>query len=259
MKLGTLRNPKFLRLARMLGHGKAAAAGHLEALWHFTSDQAPAGDIGRWDDEDIEEGCLWEGGSGVLIAALIECGWVDRCQNHRLVVHDWAEHASAMVKKRNGRAGIEFAALVPLEGHGAEREPDGIHPDAGRPTTSPHQSPPHPTTASGAGGAPSVSRSVPSAKSTCPDRLDPPQREALLAWARDRGFSESQCRWAFNAVKDWSRSKHERRADWVATTRNAMRDGWALKGYRETDAERYAREMAESPFKILTGGTDDAA
>ena len=40
MKLGTLQNPKFLRFARSLGAGKAAAAGHLEALWAFTSEQA---------------------------------------------------------------------------------------------------------------------------------------------------------------------------------------------------------------------------
>jgi hypothetical protein len=95
-------------------------------------------------------------------------------------------------------------------------------------------------------------------KTQCPDRLEPDDRESLLAWARAKGFTDSQVRWAFNVVKDWSHSKAERRADWVATTRNAMRDGWGLKGYRESDAERYDREMAASPFAMISGGKSDA-
>lgn len=94
-------------------------------------------------------------------------------------------------------------------------------------------------------------------KTLCPERLDPEDRESLLAWARTKDFNESEVRWAFNAVKDWSQSKGERRVNWVAAVRNAMRDGWGLKGYRETDSERYAREMASSPFSLLAGGKPD--
>ena len=108
-------------------------------------------------------------------------------------------------------------------------------------------------------GAESLSRS-PSAKTKktiCPDRLDEPDRQKLLAWAATRDFTESHVRWGFNVVKDWSQSKAETRADWVATIRNAMRDGWGLKGYTETDSEKYRREIAASPL-ANPGGQPDA-
>lgn len=99
---------------------------------------------------------------------------------------------------------------------------------------------------------PDISRSAKASrkptKSICPDRLDDDDRSKLLAWASTRDFTESHVVWAFNRVKDWSQSKAETRADWVATIRNAMREGWALEGYVETAAEKYARELAASPF-----------
>lgn len=93
----------------------------------------------------------------------------------------------------------------------------------------------------------------------CPDRLEASERESLLAWAATRSFTESQVRFAWNAVKDWSRSKNEKRTDWLAATRNAMRLGWALKGYVETDEERYERELAGSPLRAVPGGLSDAS
>lgn len=126
MKLGTFGNPKFSKLARLLSGGRAAAAGHLEALWAFTSEQAPAGNVGRWDDEDIEEACFWEGSPGDLVRALVASGWLDRHSKHRLIVHDWGDHASDMIRKRNQRAGIEFVkADVPPEPEEPETESEG--------------------------------------------------------------------------------------------------------------------------------------
>lgn len=147
MKFGTLRNPKFLRLARRLGCGKAAAAGHLEALWHFATEQAPAGDVGRWLDDDIAEGCFWEGEPAEFVGALIDAGWLDRCAQHRLVVHDWADHASEMLRKRNARAGITFVSSSPVGQPSDARPPDGGHPaDTRQPSGSrpaDHPTPPH--------------------------------------------------------------------------------------------------------------------
>lgn len=112
MKRGTDENPKFRRLVRLLGCGHVATVGHLELLWHFVARQAPLGDIGRWSDEDIAAGCYWDGDATALVDALVVTRWLDPCPAHRLVVHDWDEHADDGVKKtlkrRWGRAnGVE--------------------------------------------------------------------------------------------------------------------------------------------------------
>ena len=93
----------------------------------------------------------------------------------------------------------------------------------------------------------------------CPERLDENQRESLLKWMKGRGLNESQTKWAFNQVKDWSHGDDQFRVDWVATIRKAVRKGWALDGYHETESERYRREMASSPFRIVDGGQSDAS
>ena len=92
----------------------------------------------------------------------------------------------------------------------------------------------------------------------CPEQLEPDAQSQLIDWAERTDFTKSEVRWAFNAVKEWSRSGAKRKADWVATIQTGMRRGWALEGYRETDSERYAREMANSPLlKIVNGESPD--
>lgn len=109
MKRGAPEHPKTRRLARRLGIGVAQALGHLELLTHWTAKYAPAGDIGRHEDLDIEEGLIWEGEAGALVAALTEERWLDRSETHRLIVHDWPEHADDAVHAALARAGKFFA------------------------------------------------------------------------------------------------------------------------------------------------------
>jgi hypothetical protein len=85
----------------------------------------------------------------------------------------------------------------------------------------------------------------------CPDRLDPDDRARLLEWAATKGWTESHCRWAWNAVKEWSRGTGNRRVCWYSTTQGAMRRGWALEGYAETEDEKYQRELAASPLRAV--------
>ena len=108
MKRGTPRHPKTRALARALGVPLSHAVGILEMLWHFTSEYVPRGDIGRYADIDIAEEVAWSEDPGKLIEALVECGWLDRDDEHRLVVHDWAEHADDAVHMRLARAGELF-------------------------------------------------------------------------------------------------------------------------------------------------------
>lgn len=99
MKSGTIDHPKTKRLARRLGINLAWAVGILESLWHFTRERAPRGDIGRYADDEIADAVYWptERPAGDLVAALIDCGWLDRHDQHRLLVHDWPEHAESYV------------------------------------------------------------------------------------------------------------------------------------------------------------------
>lgn len=112
MKMGAHRSPKVAQLERALGCGRSRTVGTLELFWLFTMEQAPAGDVGKWSDDDIEAACDWDGDPGALIAALVESRWVDECERFRLVVHDWPEHAPEFLKKRAKRNHLEFAVPV---------------------------------------------------------------------------------------------------------------------------------------------------
>ncbi len=87
----------------------------------------------------------------------------------------------------------------------------------------------------------------------CPDQLEPDQRYALLVWADKHSFTKSQVIHGFNAVKDWSHGNNRRRVDWVATIRNAIRRGWAVEGWVESDDDRYEREMAAQRARMSEG------
>jgi hypothetical protein len=105
MKHSTPQLLKFQRLQRRLGETKRGLVGLLELLWHGTATQAPQGDIGKFSNEEIAILVDWEGDYDQLVDALVETGWLDRCSKHRLVVHDWGQHAPnwvrMLVKKRS--------------------------------------------------------------------------------------------------------------------------------------------------------------
>jgi hypothetical protein len=131
-KSGTLRHPKTYQLADLLGVGLHTALGVLEALWETTGDYAPQGDIGRHSDAWIADSMLWKGEPAELINCLVEAGWLDRCDDNRLVIHDWAEHCPSYIRKRVERSGKKFATCgsqtedkpEPKESEtGATREP----------------------------------------------------------------------------------------------------------------------------------------
>jgi hypothetical protein len=99
-------HPKFARLKRTLGIPKWGALGVLETLWHFTGKFTPHGNLGKYSDAEIEAWLEWDGESGALISTLVTCGWVDADAEHRLVVHDWHQHADDATKlavKRSNR------------------------------------------------------------------------------------------------------------------------------------------------------------
>ena len=98
MKHSTTQKSKFKKLARRLGTTLRETVGTLELLWVATQVNAPRGDIGSLDNEEIAIECDWPGDPDRLVHALIETGWLDIHPTHRLVVHDWQEHAPKYVK-----------------------------------------------------------------------------------------------------------------------------------------------------------------
>jgi hypothetical protein len=93
MKSGTESKSKFRQLKRRLQLRYWQVVGILETLWRVTQADAPAGDIGKLDDEEIAAALEWEGDPGTLINALVETRWIDQDDDFRLIIHDWSEHA----------------------------------------------------------------------------------------------------------------------------------------------------------------------
>ena len=97
---------KFKKLMRRLNAPKPLVVGWLELLWHAAQKNAAAGDIGRYTNEEIAIELEYDGDPDHLVASLVECGWLDECEEHRLVIHDWADHCPNWVKgslKRHGK------------------------------------------------------------------------------------------------------------------------------------------------------------
>ncbi len=100
MKRGTPGHPKTLTLADELEIAIPHAVGILEMLWHYTGDYTPRGDIGKVSNKTIARAVGWSGDSEKLIQVLISSGWLDVSADHRLIIHDWPEHAEELVRKR---------------------------------------------------------------------------------------------------------------------------------------------------------------
>lgn len=111
MKSNTADHPKTLALMGALGVPKYAACGLLELLWHqFTVKYAPQGDVGRWTDAQIAAGVSWDGDPAALVPALVKAGFLDESAEHRLLVHDWPDHAEDSVHKVLARGCRRFAS-----------------------------------------------------------------------------------------------------------------------------------------------------
>lgn len=117
MKPKTSELLKFKRLSRRLSESIRGTVGLLELLWIGTAKNCPEGDIGRFSNEEIAIMCDWEGDPDAMIDALAETGWLDRCSTHRLVVHDWREHAPDYIKGNLAKHGRQFAIATCPEQH----------------------------------------------------------------------------------------------------------------------------------------------
>src|SRR5687767_688515 len=101
-------HPKFADLKSRIKRGKSDTLGALEALWHFTGRFTPQGNVGKYTDSAIEAWLEWSGEPGSLVKALVESRWLDEHPVHRLVVHDWHEHADDATRLALKRKKLDF-------------------------------------------------------------------------------------------------------------------------------------------------------
>ena len=87
--------------------------GYLEALWHFAGRYTPQGDIGKYSDAEIEAWIEWRGSPGQLIASIALSGWIDFSSTHRLLVHDWHDHADDATRLALKRKKLDFLSRCP--------------------------------------------------------------------------------------------------------------------------------------------------
>lgn len=113
MKRGSPDHPKTKRLAQILGLARWEVVGLLESLWHFTSNYAKRGDIGKWSDAEIASHLEWSRcPAEELINALVEVRLVDRCSQNRLLVHDWEDHCDQTVTRSEEVKKLGFAKCI---------------------------------------------------------------------------------------------------------------------------------------------------
>lgn len=104
MKREAVHHSKMKRLCRKLDIPLWQAVGLLESIWHITARQTPCGNIGKISDEDIAIAIDYHQDERRMITALVETGWLDRNNQHRLVVHDWPDHADDGIHMKLARA-----------------------------------------------------------------------------------------------------------------------------------------------------------
>jgi hypothetical protein len=104
---------KFIKLVRMIRQAfpglpidpDTVAVGILEKLWHFAINSAKRGDVGRHSDDVLAEAVGWYGEPAELVELLVVTGWLDIDPHHRLVVHDWDQHAPGFIKRNIAKSG----------------------------------------------------------------------------------------------------------------------------------------------------------
>lgn len=149
MKSGTPELMKFKRLQRMTGESCRSTIGLLEKMWLEVAKNCPAGDIGKFTNEEIAILLEWDGDPDLLVSALTATGWLDESEPHRLVVHDWADHCPKYVKANLVKHGKQFARRAsPGESPNERMEPP-IGASSGRlpddPPSKPSLTKPNPT------------------------------------------------------------------------------------------------------------------
>lgn len=112
MKRDALTHPKMHDLASTLGISRAHAVGILTLLWDQCATFTPQGNIGKLRNGAIARGCDWDGDPDEFIEALLDTGWLEAHDSHRLLVHDWPDHCEQWVRLKLNRLKLRFLGLA---------------------------------------------------------------------------------------------------------------------------------------------------
>lgn len=104
MKYQAVSHPKMLALAEKFDGNRVLAVGIVESMIALALHLCQRGDVGKFTDKQIEEWVGWTGEPGAMVRALVECRWLDEDKDHRLVIHDWRDHAPAFVHSNADKA-----------------------------------------------------------------------------------------------------------------------------------------------------------
>lgn len=174
----------------------------------------------------------------------------------RRVLHELATHITLVIDEQGTSTVVEWSKYAEFQGSesgtGAATGTDAsLAVPSPSPISEPSPSPSLHQTNEEKKKTPPAPRSC-----VCPESLSPHEHGLLMDWSSPRGFTIDQCDYAWERVRDWSHSKRLKRTDWLATLRNAMTDGWALKGYGqnptgevESPAQAKARRTKEAGAK----------
>lgn len=127
MKREALRHPKMLDLAARLRIPREHAIGTMDVLLDWVHDMAPRGDIGKWPNGAIAVACGWSGDPDEFVNALVASRWLDIHPMHRLLVHDYPDHAERFVKAKLARDHQWFCYAYFTNGR-TWNAPENIHP-----------------------------------------------------------------------------------------------------------------------------------
>jgi hypothetical protein len=92
-------HPKLYALADALHIGEAQAVGHLHYLWWWATENAQDGRLSI-PERGISRAMRWKGNAAKLVDALVDAGFVDRCTDGQLCIHDWMDYAGKLILKR---------------------------------------------------------------------------------------------------------------------------------------------------------------
>ena len=97
------------RLRLLLGAGSTDC---LIDLWIATAMTHPSGILQGMDEIDIALEAGWEGEPQTFVAALMECGFLEKAENGVYALHDWSDHQGYAIHAERRKANARNAAAA---------------------------------------------------------------------------------------------------------------------------------------------------
>lgn len=228
MKLDALDHPKTIDLAANLGVCIPQAIGHLELLWVFVGQKTPRGNIGRWSNAVIAHNAQWTGSPDDFVTALVAAGFLDQCEDHRLLVHDWIDHMPRWVKAKLAKEKKEAVISVDSthdSGAASRNDSKGVSSDCSTDDSSHSVSEGKGSVRKGSEGRGSSAQARTPAKRKTAIPKDFQLSDRVKQWAEGKGFDRLDEHLEAFVCK--AKAKGYKYVDWDSAFMEAVRKDWA--------------------------------